>query len=133
VLDCLIIGDSIAVGTKYVRPECVTYARSGWNSEQWNCFYSSKALVANTVIISLGSNDLKNIDTKKELEIIRDRTKAQRVFWILPAIKPRVQDIVYEIAFENNDVVIPIRSLQKDNIHPDLKGYQQIAKRTKEK
>jgi lysophospholipase L1-like esterase len=88
-------------------------------------------LVANTVIISLGSNDLKNIDTKKELEIIRDRAKAQRVFWILPAIKPRVQDIVYEIAFENNDVVIPIRSLQKDKVHPDLNGYQQIAKRTR--
>jgi lysophospholipase L1-like esterase len=132
MLECLIIGDSIAVGTKHVRPECVSYAKSGWNSSQWNNEYSSKPLVANTVIISLGSNDLKNIDTKKELEIIRDRTKAQRVFWILPAIKPRVQDIVYEIAIENDDVVIPIRSLQKDKVHPDLNGYKQIAKRTRE-
>jgi len=132
MLECLIIGDSIAVGTKYVRPECVSYAKSGWNSSQWNDAYSNTPLVANTVIISLGSNDLKNIDTKKELEIIRDRAKAQRVFWILPAIKPRVQDIVYEIAFENNDVVIPIRSLQKDKVHPDLNGYKQIAKRTRE-
>lgn len=131
MLECLIIGDSIAVGTKHVRPECVSYAKSGWNSSQWNNEYSSKPLVANTVIISLGSNDLKNIDTKKELEIIRDRTKAQRVFWILPAIKPRVQDIVYEIAIENDDVVIPIRSLQKDKVHPDLNGYKQIAKRTR--
>jgi lysophospholipase L1-like esterase len=131
MLECLIIGDSIAVGTKHVRPECVSYAKSGWNSSQWNDAYSNTPLVANTVIISLGSNDLKNIDTKKELEIIRDRAKAQRVFWILPAIKPRVQDIVYEIAFENNDVVIPIRSLQKDKVHPDLNGYQQIAKRTR--
>ena len=132
MLECLIIGDSIAVGTKYVRPECVSYAKSGWNSSQWNNEYSSKPLVANTVIISLGSNDLKNIDTKKELETIRDRAKAQRVFWILPAIKPRVQDIVYEIAIENDDVVIPIRSLQKDKVHPDLNGYKQIAKRTRE-
>jgi lysophospholipase L1-like esterase len=132
MLECLIIGDSIAVGTKHVRPECVSYAKSGWNSSQWNNEYSSKPLVANTVIISLGSNDLKNIDTKKELEIIRDRAKAQRVFWILPAIKPRVQDIVYEIAIENDDVVIPIRSLQKDKVHPDLNGYKQIAKRTRE-
>ena len=131
MLECLIIGDSIAVGTKHVRPECVSYAKSGWNSSQWNDAYSSKPLVANTVIISLGSNDLKNIDTKKELEIIRDRAKAQRVFWILPAIKPRVQDIVYEIAIENDDVVIPIRSLQKDKVHPDLNGYKQIAKRTR--
>lgn len=132
MLECLIIGDSIAVGTKHVRPECVSYAKSGWNSSQWNDTYSSKPLVANTVIISLGSNDLKNIDTKKELETIRDRAKAQRVFWILPAIKPRVQDIVYEIAIENEDVVIPIRSLQKDKVHPDLNGYKQIAKRTRE-
>ena len=132
MLECLIIGDSIAVGTKHVRPECVSYAKSGWNSSQWNDVYSNKPLVANTVIISLGSNDLKNIDTKKELEIIRERVKAQRVFWIVPAIKPRIQDIVNEIAFENNDVVIPIRSLQKDKVHPDLNGYKQIAKRTRE-
>jgi lysophospholipase L1-like esterase len=132
MIECLIIGDSIAVGTAQSRPECIAYAKGGWNTWQWNKEFLKNNLSAKTVIISLGSNDHKGVKTKAELQRIREKVGVNsKVFWILPAIKPRVQDIVYEIAFENNDVVIPIRSLQKDKVHPDLNGYQQIAKRTR--
>ena len=31
MLECLILGDSIAVGTLQVRRECAVMAKSGWN------------------------------------------------------------------------------------------------------
>jgi len=63
MLDCLIIGDSIAVGTKQFRPECADYAQGGITSHGWNKKFGNKDLTANTVIISLGTNDWAKADT----------------------------------------------------------------------
>lgn len=131
MLECLIIGDSIAVGTSRVKPECVSFARGGWNTEQWNKDYLKNELKAGTVIISLGSNDHKGVHTRIELEKMRAKVEAKRVFWILPAIKPAVQDIIFTIANEYGDTILPIRGLQKDGVHPNMNGYKDIAKSTK--
>ena len=131
MIDCLILGDSIAVGTHQARPECVAYARGGWNTSQWNRDYDKNDLTAGTVIISLGSNDHRGVKTRNELLKMRARVQASRVFWVLPAIKPEIQDIVKEIAQQHGDTVLPIARLQPDGIHPSWAGYQQIAKETK--
>jgi lysophospholipase L1-like esterase len=131
MLDCLILGDSIAVGTHSFRTECVAYAKGGWNSWQWNRDYLNKDLTANTVIISLGSNDHKGVKTRQELVKMREKVKGQRVFWILPAIKPDIQNIVKEIAKENNDVILTIPALQADGIHPSWRGYKGIVEQTR--
>jgi lysophospholipase L1-like esterase len=132
MLDCLIVGDSIAVGTAHVRQECVSYSKGGINSWQWvNQNIGKTPLHAKTVIISLGSNDHKGVKTEKELETIRELTKADRVFWILPAIKPNIQDIVKKVAAQHGDVVLPITRLQKDGIHPSWAGYKELAEKTK--
>ena len=131
MIDCLIVGDSIAVGTAQQRPECVSLSQGGINSRDWNKRNASNSIAARTVIISLGSNDYKGIETEEELQKLRKLTKADRVFWILPAIKPHVQKIVNNIAQENGDVVLPIISLQKDGVHPDTKGYRAIANSTR--
>jgi hypothetical protein len=55
------------------------------------------------------------------------------VYWILPAIKPNIQDIVRKVANEYGDVVLPITSLQADKIHPSWAGYKDIAKKASEK
>ena len=94
MLECLIVGDSIAVGTKTFKPECAVMAKSGWNSAQWNRRYGLEELRAHTVIISLGSNDYAGIHTEDELRAVRARARADRVYWILPAIKPNIQEIV---------------------------------------
>jgi lysophospholipase L1-like esterase len=132
MLECLIVGDSIAVGTATARPECVAYAKGGINSYQWlNKNIDKMPLTAKTVIISLGSNDHKYVKTESELEAIRELTKADRVYLILPAIKPDIQEIVRKVAAKNGDTVLPITSLQKDGVHPSWAGYKQLGEKTR--
>jgi lysophospholipase L1-like esterase len=138
MLDCLILGDSIAVGTHNVRTECAEYATGGLNTWQWNKKYKSADLTAKSVIISLGTNDHQYIKTRKELESMRARVKAERVYWILPmGNSPKsgveledIQQIVAEIAEKHNDVVVATKRLQADKIHPSWAGYKELANAT---
>jgi lysophospholipase L1-like esterase len=139
MLECLILGDSIAVGTHQFRPECASYSKGGWNTKQWNRDYLNNDLTAKTVIISLGSNDHKYIETEDELIKLRNKVKGQRVFWILPAGNhPKsnvsiqyIQTLVRHIAKQYGDTVLPITRLQKDGIHPSWAGYKELANQTK--
>ena len=139
MLECLILGDSIAVGTHMVRKECVSYSKGGWNSWQWNRDYLKNDLTAETVIISLGSNDHKHIHTEAELIKLREKVKGKRVFWILPAGNLKASQVsiqyiqltVKEIADKYGDTVLPITRLQKDGIHPSWAGYKELAEKTK--
>jgi lysophospholipase L1-like esterase len=135
MIDCLIIGDSIAVGTKQFRPDCVAVAKGGINSWQWRRQYldGDQGVLpkAETLIISLGSNDHKGVHTREEIARIRSTVTAKRVYWILPAIKPEIQAIVQEVAAGFGDTVIPITRLQPDGIHPSWAGYKEIAAATK--
>jgi lysophospholipase L1-like esterase len=140
MLDCLVIGDSIAVGVANVRTECVAYVKGGINSYQWlNQNIDKTPLLAKSVIISLGSNDHKYIKTESELRTIRQLTKAERVYWILPAGNLKasevniqhIQLLIKEIAKEYGDIVLPISNLQKDGIHPSWAGYKDLADKTK--
>lgn len=136
MLDCLIIGDSIAVGTANVRQECVSYSVGGLNSRQWNNKFANKDLSAGTTIISLGTNDHDGVHTFKELSIMRSRVTAGRVFWILPPCndkfcKSNVNEIVEIIAKSRGDTIIKTNRLQKDAIHPSWAGYKELAEKTK--
>jgi lysophospholipase L1-like esterase len=139
MLECLILGDSIAVGVSTKRPECVSYSKGGLNTWQWNNKYITKDLTARTVIISLGSNDHKYIKTKRELETLRELVQGDRVYWVLPHgnLKgsevpiERIQQYVHEVADMYQDVVLPIKYPSRDNIHPSDRGYHDLAKATK--
>jgi len=140
MLDCLIVGDSIAVGTHQFKQECAVHAKGGINSWQFNKMYKNKDLTAKTVIISLGSNDHKYVKTYEELFSMRQRVDADRVYWILPhgnLNAPQnlpiadIQRIVEEVADYYGDVVLPIRGISPDNIHPTWAGYKDIANRAK--
>ncbi len=137
MLECLILGDSLAVGVGQVRKECVTYAKSGINSYDYvnrhilytNTYHKE----AKTVIISLGSNDLKNINTFEELDTLRQLVKADRVYWILPNIKEHKRKEVWMVANKYKDFVIDARQHDRspDHVHPTYKGYKTIAQETK--
>lgn len=137
MIDCMIIGDSIAVGTAMARPECVSYSKGGWNSWQWNKDYLAKASAqpARTVIVSLGANDHMQIRSEHELRKMREAIKADRVFWISPGMerKPRAQTAIEKIAQEYGDTVLPrpIGHMSADGIHPTGRGYKIIGEQTK--
>jgi len=138
-MDCIILGDSIAVGAHAFRPECAMYAKGGINSYQWNRGWSQVRLDADTVIISLSTNDYRGIDTRTELKKMRERVIAKRVFWILPAgTAPdsgvsvvTIQSIVREVAGQYKDFVLEIPRLQADHIHPSWDGYKLLMEQTK--
>ena len=79
MIECLILGDSIAVGTAQARPECVAYAKTSLNSSQFNKKYP-QTFNGKVVVISLGSNDHKYIKTEKELFKLRERVQAETVY-----------------------------------------------------
>ena len=134
MIDCLILGDSIAVGTAQARPECVAYAKTSLNTSQFNKKYPQN-FNGKVVVISLGSNDHKYIKTEKELFKLRERVQAETVYWILPAGNAktseipvvRIQEHVESIAEMYGDWIIRIPSLSKDGIHPTGKGYKKIG------
>jgi len=138
MLECLIVGDSIAVGTKMFMPECQLQGKGGINSWQFNRMYSG-SFYADTVIISLGSNDHKGVKTYDELFEMRQRVGAKNVFWVLPAGNnpaggvsiEKIQEIVTDLAQYYGDTVLPITRLQPDGIHPSWAGYKDIAEKTK--
>lgn len=141
MVECLILGDSIAVGLHQVRKECIVYAKGGINTWQFNRQYPGD-FFSNSVIISLGSNDHKHIKTRKELEELRKRILAKdKVIWILPsgnlkASEVNIQDvksIIMEIANANGDMVVDTHPTyrSKDGIHPTGTGYQWLASYTK--
>ena len=138
MIECLILGDSIAVGTAQARPECVAYATSGINTTQFNQKYPQK-FAGRIVVISLGSNDHMYIKTEKELFNLRERVQAEKVYWILPAGNAktseipvvRIQEYVESIAEMYGDWIIRIPSLSKDGIHPTGNGYKKIGEITK--
>ena len=133
MIECLILGDSIAKGISDVRKECVAYVKSGINSYDYvnrHVLYTQGNTEAKTVIISLGSNDLKNINTYDELDTLRRLVKAERVYWILPNIKETKRKAVYDVAKKYNDWIIDARGYDRspDSVHPTYKGYKDIAK-----
>jgi lysophospholipase L1-like esterase len=138
MLECLILGDSIAVGTAQARPECVSYSKGGINSYNWlNKNVSKSPYVATHVIISLGANDHRGVKTEAELRTIRQLTKADRVYWIDPGQdrKPIPHDAIVRIAKEYGDTIIPRpkNHMSADGVHPTGKGYKMIAEQTKGK
>lgn len=136
MIECIVLGDSIAVGTQLQRYECVSYSKGGINSWQWNKLYSNKDLTAGTAIISLGTNDHKYVKTEQELLAMRNKVKASKVFWIMPPCndkfcKPNINDIVKNIAEAHGDMIIGTNRVQADGIHPSWAGYREIANKTK--
>jgi mannitol/fructose-specific phosphotransferase system IIA component len=132
MIECLFLGDSIAVGTHLTRTECGVYAQVGINSRDFNRKYKID-FAAKTVIISLGSNDHEHIKTIDELINLRNRVQADKVYWILPANNLDIQQIVENVAEMFQDWTIRIPYLSKDGVHPTAKGYKRIGEITDDK
>lgn len=139
MLECLIMGDSIAQGIANVRTECVEYANVGWTSKQTVQVYGNRNLESDTVIISLGTNDTKYVNTQKELSRLRSKIRAKKVVWIIPAaVNPKsgvsinsVKKVIYDLAAKHGDMTLELPKPLADRYHPTSRGYRTLAKETK--
>ena len=134
MLECLIVGDSIAVGVSQVRTECQSIVKSGINSDSWNKQHLHKLKPTKTLIISLGANDL-GVNTEVNIRKLREAAQADRVFWLLPSqrLKPDQVRAVKFVAQDYNDTVIPRpeRDISNDGVHPTYKGYKVLGELTR--
>ncbi len=134
MLECLIVGDSIAVGVSQVRPECQHIVKSGINSRDWTSKHLHKLKPTRTLIISLGANDL-GINTEGHVRSLRTNAQADRVFWLLPSqrLKPRQVEAVRLVAAEFGDTVIPRpeSNISADGVHPTYRGYKILGDQTR--
>lgn len=131
MLECLILGDSIAIGVSQYRPECVSYAQVGITSKAWNNKFLTRVVGSKTIIISLGSNDWNADTTLQEIMTLREVVNSKRVFWIMPSIKPTIQEMIEIVADRYNDDIIYPKQISKDGVHPTRNGYKILAKETK--
>lgn len=137
MLECLIVGDSIAVGVSQIRTECTAIVKSGINSRNWvrNNLDKVAGKSIGSLIISLGANDYKGIDTEAYIRLLRTTANAERIFWLLPSskLKPTQVEAIKRVAGEFGDVVIPRpeTDISADGVHPTYKGYKKLASHTK--
>ena len=135
MLECLIIGDSIASGIASVRRDCAQLAEIGITSQQWNTKYGKRPLLDmesyRYVVISLGSNDVGS-DCEAHMKKIRDKIHADRVIWVLPndEVKTEQFKIVEKIAAQMGDSTLSIKDkVGKDKIHPPtVRAYEEIGR-----
>lgn len=124
MIDCLVLGDSIAVGVGSAS-HCQTIAKVGINSKN---FVVSHSYIpkANTTVISLGSND-GNADFSKYLKQLRAKVSG-KVIWILSNNNAKARKIALNIARQNGDSVVYLSSFATaDGVHP--KNYRSIAEK----
>jgi lysophospholipase L1-like esterase len=131
MLECLILGDSIAVGIAQHRPECVAYAKIGITSRAWNNKFLTKNLESNITTISLGTNDHSTLKTFEELFTLR-QTLSGKVQWVLPANGADRQAPVVQVAKIFGDTTLLIPELARDKIHPTSKAYKQLAEKIRQ-
>ena len=125
MLECLVLGDSIAVGVGSVSRQCQTIAKVGINSKN---FVVSHSYIpkAQTTVISLGSND-GNADFSKYLKELRTNVSG-KVIWILSNNNAKARKIALNIARQYGDSVVYLSSFASaDGVHP--KSYSSVAKK----
>lgn len=126
-MECMIVGDSIAVGISNFRQECHVNAAIGRRaSQQGSVGYAGRAL-----IISVGSNDGSSL-SERELRRIRESARASYVFWVLPNRPEHARQLVMQVARSYSDQTVDMRAhASQDGIHPTWLGYQALAHATR--
>lgn len=124
---CVVLGDSLAVGIGQWRPDCQTIAQTGITSSRF-VQTLMRDVQGQVAVISLGVNDGDDMPTLANLRSLRARVRAERVYWLLPGIKPHVRDVLRAVAVEFNDYLIDTRfEAGSDHLHPSRDGYKFLA------
>ncbi|HUO87984.1 MAG TPA: hypothetical protein VMU08_02320 [Rhizomicrobium sp.] len=120
MIDCAVVGDSIALGVGTELHRCVVNATVGIPSTE----VIGRVQEANVLVVSAGSNDPRNPKLEANLRAIRARA-AQRVIWIAP-MDPIAAEAVRRVARIHGDAVVGFTP-RPDHIHP--RSYPALAGR----
>lgn len=124
MIECLVIGDSIAVGIGSQLTQCKTIANVGISSKKFVTHHKYLPQ-SNETIISLGSND-GQANYRSYLISLRKNIKG-KVIWILPNNNVKTRSIIVAIANQYSDRIVYLSKYKSvDGVHP--KSYNQIAK-----
>ncbi len=134
MLDCIILGDSIAVGVGQARPACTTVARTGITSTAYvQTLLPTAPRAAASAIISLGVNDDASVATLDNLRHLRRSVTATHVTWLLPGLKDDIRRHIRAVAQENGDRTLDTApEAGPDRLHPTGQGYRVIASWTEQ-
>ena len=132
MLECIVLGDSIASGVGQARPECETVARVGITSGAYiNELFPRAPHAARTAVISLGVNDDGSVDTIDNLREVRGALRVGSAVWLLPNLKENVRTAIYTVAREFGDQLVDTRPfVGPDHLHPSGTGYRTLAGQT---
>ena len=119
MIDCAVIGDSIAVGLGPYFPVCETHGKIGATSG----VIVGLTRDASVAVISAGSNDPTNPSLLRNLRRIRAKISG-KVAWVLP-IHPTARAAVLRVARENGDHTVSFTPA-RDRVHP--KSYRALAR-----
>jgi len=111
MLDCLIVGDSIALGLAVRIDECPHVAVNGVPSATVLGYVGPAAVL----VVSAGSNDPLNPGLEGNLWDIRTKASG-KVIWILP-MHAAAAEAVQRIAYAFGDKVVGFAA-GTDNVHP---------------
>lgn len=125
---CIVIGDSIAVGTAGALASeglrCEVHARVGASSAEMLRTFTDGAL-RERAVIALGSNDAGNPNLLRNLVALRQRVRAARVTWVTP-YAPAAARISAAIARSFGDEIVHLTAIDsRDGIHPV--SYRSVA------
>lgn len=131
-MNCVFIGDSIAVGVAQHRPECLNQAQVGRNTDETIFKIGQIPRTVEHVIVSVGSNDhfLYNsvavcVDNFEKLRV---RLGSKRVTWLLLNNNDQARQATQIVARYHGDQVLDIRPfVGPDGVHPTVSGYKTIA------
>lgn len=125
---CAFVGDSIAYGAGLYAPNCQQAAWPGLNSRRWLKRFGRAPIQANTVVISMGTNEDKD-PAFLELRALRAHIQASRVMWVAPGPQYPSRNSVFVVAGMFGDLVFerPVEDLARDGIHFTKNGSRRIA------
>lgn len=136
-MDCVFIGDSIAQGVAQYRTDCQNQTARGRTTGQTLLRIHQTPRLAHSVIISVGSNDLRISDSelRSQVQSLRSKLVQQCVTWLLPPSNQTARTVIAGIAGQYGDRVIDVRphvNSRQDPVHPNRQGYQNLADLTQQ-
>lgn len=124
MIDCIAIGDSIAVGIGQAA-HCTINAKVGASSS----YIAGHVISSNkkVAVISAGSNDPNNPRLRTNLDRIRSKVAAKRIIWILPYDR-KAAAAVKAVAVQHGDGYIDLSAFKtRDGVHPS--SYSSVARK----